>query len=429
MTSLLSSISGQFGKAIFLGTLFPVLIVAILNDVLTVPLLSFGAAWQTSLKDIAVGEDKWGAVFLVFIVLVVTGFLYNLNIPILRLYEGYPWKDSWLGGLWLDKKKQVYRHAHPLRLSLRYLRRQLQAVNPDDPLAAEMEIEQTRLARLINAEMPDAEDFVLPTRFGNVIRCFERYSDVAYGIDAIILWPRLVARIEPGFASTIDEAKTSVDFMINSSLLCALSAFAVSMVGLFREDAFSLPSLARWAWRTILFLLLAIAFYAFAIGRAQAWGEQVKSAFDLYRFDLLKALGYQQQPSSYFEEKVLWDRISTQLLYADSREEPLAYKGESTRVSASPWDAKLEIDKAVVATAIQGILEVRLTIKNKGNVAAKFVVLSETLPDGYKFIADSVRVTQGAVAITSPAPLELKLAAIAVAARITVSYAIRSMAA
>src|SRR2546427_8530481 len=122
MTSLLTSISGQFGKTVFLGTLFPVLIVAILNGVLTIPLLSFGPALQTQLKDVAIGEDKWGAIFLVFVVLVLTGFLYNLNIHIIRLYEGYAWKESWLGWLWMHRKKKVYRHAGPLRLSLRYLR-------------------------------------------------------------------------------------------------------------------------------------------------------------------------------------------------------------------------------------------------------------------------------------------------------------------
>jgi hypothetical protein len=429
MTSLLSSISGQFGKSVFLGALFPVLIVAILNGLVTLPLLPSAAALQIHLKDIATGGETWGALLMVFCVLVATGFLYNLNIPIIRLYEGYPWKESWLGQLWMFRKKKVFVHAGPLRLSLRYLRRQLQVANVNDPLAKELQSEQTRLARYINSEMPDRVDFVLPTRFGNVIRCFERYSDVAYGIDAIIAWPRLVAKIEPGFASTIDEAKTSVDFMINSSLLCTVSGIAVGMIGIFQQAPWSVESVTRWGWRSIFFLGLAVMFYSFAIGRAKAWGEQVKSAFDLYRFDLLKSLGYQQQPSTYFEEQTLWDRICVQLLYADSREKPLEYKSASTRVSASPAGVQLDIQRAMVATAMNGVSEVQVTIENKDSRPTHFVVLFETPSDGYKFILDSARVSQGNLTVTNVAPLELRVGVIAPGARITVSYAIRTAAA
>jgi hypothetical protein len=28
----------------------------------------------------------------------LTGLLYSFNVPIIRLFEGYPWKNSWVGG-------------------------------------------------------------------------------------------------------------------------------------------------------------------------------------------------------------------------------------------------------------------------------------------------------------------------------------------
>lgn len=429
MTSLLTSISGQFGRAVVLGILFPVLIVSILNDLITVPLLSFGPALQAQLSRIATGEDKWAAVFLIFVVVVVSGFLYNLNIPIIRLYEGYSWKESWLGQLWSWRKKKLFQRVGPLRLSLRYLRRQLRAVDPNNTLLQEMQVEQNDLGRFINSELPDREDLILPTRFGNVIRCFERYSDVAYGMDAIVLWPRLVAKIETGFASTIDEAKTSVDFMVNSSFLCGLSGLTVALIGLLTRLPWSFASVTHWAWRSALFLGLAIVFYAFAIGRAKAWGAQVKSAFDLYRSDLLKSLGYQQQPLTYFEEKALWRRISVQLLYADSREKPLPYKAAPTRVSASPIGIQLEINRKVVPAVVSGSLGVEITIENKDQAPTDFVVLSETIPDGYKFMADSVRVSVGDLALVNVAPPEMKLSGIAPSSRINVTYTMKSIAA
>ena len=35
--------------------------------------------------------------------LIITILLYSLNIPVIRLYEGYPWMDSWVGQ-WCRKR-------------------------------------------------------------------------------------------------------------------------------------------------------------------------------------------------------------------------------------------------------------------------------------------------------------------------------------
>jgi hypothetical protein len=114
MTSLLSSISGQFGKSIFLGAMFPVLIVAVLNSLLTVPLLPFADVSQKHIQQIATGKETWGAILLVFAVVFVTGVLYNLNIPIIRMYEGYPWQESWLGWLSMHRKKKIFADGMPV---------------------------------------------------------------------------------------------------------------------------------------------------------------------------------------------------------------------------------------------------------------------------------------------------------------------------
>src|SRR6266481_1635993 len=426
MTTLLTSISGQFGKMVALGTLFPVLIVSILNNVISVPLLPFAPAWQRQLSRIATGEDKWATVLPLFVVVVATGVLYNLNIPVIRLYEGYSWKESYLGQLWTRRKKERFRKAGPLRLAMRYLRRQLRNVKAQDALADKVQAAQTPLALYINSELPDREDLVLPTRLGNVIRCFERYSDVAYGMDAIVFWPRLVAKIEPGFASTIDEAKTSLDFMVNSSFLCIISGLGVAFSGLFARTPWSVESVIHWLWRSLFFFGLAVVFYTFAVGRAKAWGEQVKSAFDLYRLDLLKSLGYQQQPLTFFEEKSLWRRISVQLLYADSRERPLPYKTGPTRVTASPAGIQLDVSRQLTPSMVSGRVDVEITLENNDPQPADFVVLSEALPDGHRLMVDSVRVSVGTVTLINMAPLEMMIGSIAPKNRVTVTYAMKA---
>ena len=426
MTTLLTSISGQFGRMVVLGTLFPVLLVSILNELIVAPILPFGSAVQDQFRKIATGEDKWAAVSLVFIVLVITGILYNLNIPIIRIYEGYPWKGSYLGTLFAVRKKRRFRTFVPLRLAMRYLRRDLVTLEIGGPLRTSLQSEQNTLALYINSELPDREDLVLPTRLGNVIRCFERYSSVAYGMDAIVLWPRLVAKIDSTFASTIDETKTSLDFMVNSSFLCAISGGFVVMIGVLTRIPFSMSSVVYWLWRAFLFLGLSVVFYTFSIGRAKAWGEQVKSAFDLYRFDLLKMLGYQQQPATFFEEKALWQRISLQLLYADSRETPVPYKSAPTRVIAAPVGIQLEIKRRVTPAGVAGNVDVEITLENKDKKRpADMVRLSETIPDGFKFLLNTAHASAGSLSVSNLVPLEMVLDTIGPGTKVTVAYMLK----
>jgi hypothetical protein len=417
MSGLLSSISGQFGKMVVLGTLFPVLIVLILNIVIVAPVIPFAADVQAQLRRVAVGEDKWAAIVLLFVVVVLTGFLYNLNISIIRLYEGYPWQNSWVGRLLAWRNKKRFSEATSLRIAIRYLRRELGKRDVNDPLRISLASRQTALAEFVNSELPEQEEYVLPTRLGNIIRSFERYSYVAYGMDAIVFWPRLIARIDPAFASSVDSAKMSMDFMLNSSLLSALSCLTVIVVGLSTQT-----STAPWIWRAVLFLALAVIFYYASIGRAAAWGMEVKAAFDLYRFDLLKALGYQQQPSTFFEEQALWQRLSVQLLYADARERPVPYKPAPTRVIASPAGVRLDVSRKLSPGPISGHVAVEIRIENKDTRSASAVTLVDTPPDGFKCVLQSASVSQGPMRVSNLNPVELALDQIAPGTAVTVQY-------
>src|ERR1700674_1828854 len=115
MGNLLFAISGKFAKMIVLGTMFPVVIISVLNMLLVAPLLPLPASLPSLLQKIAVGDEKWPAVVLSFVVFVITGLLYDLNTPIIQLYEGYPWQGSWIGkGL---RRLEKRRFAKALRLS------------------------------------------------------------------------------------------------------------------------------------------------------------------------------------------------------------------------------------------------------------------------------------------------------------------------
>lgn len=429
MGTLLSAISGQFAKMLILGTLFPVVILSALNILLIAPLLPQTAFLPGLVSRIAVGDDKWQAVLFTLVVFVLSGLLYDLNIPIIRIYEGYPWQKSFLGrGLGYLQKRRLQR-ARKLSCQAKKLRDELAQPNQDASLVSDVRASKNDLDLFLATQLPDEESYLLPTRLGNVIRCFERYASLAYGMDAIVFWPRLVSKIDPGFASTIDEAKTNFDFMLNLSFLSALTSLAAVTIGLAMpvplEWSYQLP----WLWRAFFFVVLAVLFYQFAINRAQAWGVQVRAAFDLYRLDLLKALGYQQKPLTYQEERAIWFKLSSEIQYADERILPLPYDDPVTRIIPYPTDITITAERQYSPQAPNLRIPVSISLTNSDNTRpVSALTLIDSLPDGYAYVPDSVTVSSGGVTVRRLAPLELFLGPIERGGGLTIGYEIKPAA-
>jgi hypothetical protein len=446
MGSLLSAISGQFAKVLILGSLFPVIIVSVLYIALLAPLLPATAFLPALTAKIAEGNATWPAVVFTLVVFVLTGLLYNLNIPIIRIYEGYPWINTFTGrGLCFLEKRRLTKawdlaggptqpngKVYELIDTLTAAKEQAVGQNDGaaaqkyDELIANAEERQSSLNLFLSTELPYSEEFVLPTRLGNVIRSFELYSWQAYGMDAIVFWPRLVSKIDPGFASTVDEAKTTFDFMLNLSFLCSMCGFAAIAIGLARPAPLQCNFVYPWLWRAALFLLMSVIFYRFAINRARAWGIQVMAAFDLYRLDLLKALGYGQKPLTYPEEKAIWSTLSAQIQYPDDRSAPLPYVDPLTRVIPEPGDISCSVRRELQPSEPNLRIPVSLEVTNLDTlrpITALSVI--DTLPDGYAYVPDSVTVSAGAVVVCRFAPLELKLDQLAAGANVIIRYRVK----
>lgn len=78
---------------------------------------------------------------------------------------------------------------------------------------------------------------------------------------------------------------------------------------------------------------------------------------------------------------------------------------------------------------VSGSLGVEITIENKDQRSTDFVVLFETIPDGYKFMPDSARASAGDLTVANIAPPEMKVGVIALKGRISVRYTMKSIAA
>ena len=69
----------------------------------------------------------------------------------------------------------------------------------------------------------------------------------------------------------------------------------------------------QW-WIVLLFIGLGTVAPLRATSSAREWGDFVKAAFDVYRFNLLESLGM-DLPKNREEEKILWTKYSQAIIY------------------------------------------------------------------------------------------------------------------
>lgn len=249
-------------------SLFPALFFVGLNQLFIVPHFRF-----LRLVNELTSRDLTDQVFVGGVLAILLGYTINaIEVPVTRLYEGYPWRYSWLGqfltGWQLGCRK-----------------------------------EQTEaLSQKNSYSLPD-DARVLPTALGNVIASFEAYPENRYRMNGIIFWPRLFPiLVKHEFAPYIAEHRSTLDFLLNTSLL--MGVFGAECILL---RILFLPNINGIL--PLMSLIAAFVFYQAAISSACAWGEMFCTAFDLYRYQLAKALGL--EPAKTFnDERCMWNNLS-----------------------------------------------------------------------------------------------------------------------
>lgn len=424
MTGIFSSISGHFGKALILGAFFPAALFVLLNAVLLDPFVPDGWAPLAALRGVG---PEWKTLAALGGSVLLAGLLYNLNTPIVRFYEGYPWKDSCIGGALTRSERARYREARVCWAGLRVLVDEIRAGNPHDPRLTGLDVLRGRLGQLVNGAFPLAESSVLPTRLGNTIRSFEDYPGRQYGMSAIALWPRLAAVLDDGYAAGVEDAKTSFDFTVNISVLSAASAAVLLFVGLASPGVLA-TGWAAWIAEVAGLTLAAVVFYRGAIGRAAAWGATVRGAFDLYRGPLLRQMGFAQQPAGLVEERALWGAISRQIVYGDPPPHlgsPLLYGERGSYVRARPAGVGLTLAKGVESASATEAT-VLLRVRNLDPVRdATQVVVTDTLPPGHAYLWGSARRTGGTVGVSGTDPYRFELGTLGPGEEAVLAYTTR----
>jgi len=151
---------------------------------------------------------------------------------------------------------------------------------------------------------PSDADDVMPTRLGNILKTAETHPRDLYGIEAVIIWPRLLRVVTAEVLAELANARQGIEHSLVISLLASVfggvSALVLPWTGvsMYFVATVAAPS----------FVVAGLAYRA-SLGAAIGYAEIVKSVFDIYRADLLILLGA-QAPATNNGERLLWQQLS-----------------------------------------------------------------------------------------------------------------------
>lgn len=278
-----------FGRNFAMGYFLPTVVFIVVSlEYLLSPVL-FPELLPMLQADLLVGVTVIGLIsWLVGVCLLVT------NREILRLFEGYGRFNP--AALLLSTQKKRFRKLHEDISKLNKEYRACQAEGRELPRARKKQ--RGKFMREAAERYPDAEHWVLATSFGNIIRAFEVYPRVMYGLESIQGWNRLTAILPEDYRKLVDNAKAQVDFGVNIALLSGVFVFGYLAIAIYTAQI-----VAPW----IVVLVAAIAWMAYsrAKGCALEWGELVKASFDTFLPELYAKLGLPQSDTRDHERQIL----------------------------------------------------------------------------------------------------------------------------
>lgn len=237
--------------------------------------VDFSRAWRTASHLSGV------QVLLIVLAIALTAVLMQpLQLTMVRVLEGgFP---RWLGS-GLAREAQIRRkHALEKKIQVKIN----EAVRLDDPADADKRNTAIQEAGAMSARLrsrfPIPDYLVRGTALGNALAAMEDSAGAAYGLDAVVTWPRLYPVLGDKVRAVVDDLRDGFDAAARLGATGALTAVA---------------AVALLAWHSGLLTLLALVplalgvlAYLGAVQAAVAYGAAMQVAFDLHRFDLLRAL-------------------------------------------------------------------------------------------------------------------------------------------
>ncbi|MFZ5857700.1 MAG: hypothetical protein ACOYZ6_12780 [Chloroflexota bacterium] len=301
------------------------------------------------------GENNIG--WAIFLVAVIIGFtLSSLNTYIYKLYEGYVLYKylPLLRSREINRARDFRSKRDSINKKIHQLERRIDLWN-ETQMPPRSEKEMRRLKNQIQVlkaerntisvnydqQYPPNENLVLPSRFGNILRASETYPRIRWGIDAVTMWPRLIYAVSIApkgeeYLAKVDISNDQCSFLLNSSLLSGLFSGLALLVSVYQavmlhlrnqgigELLYFIPvSNTTLIYQQRIFIYLAISimalvvfwfFYTASLYNVTQYGDLIRSTYDLFHLNLLKALHLDELhpdelPKDTVEEKEIWQRV------------------------------------------------------------------------------------------------------------------------
>jgi len=143
-----------------------------------------------------------------------------------------------------------------------------------------------------------------PTRFGNTLTAAEEHAYNMLKLDSVLWWPRLFPLLPENFREQVNTALVPVVGLLN---LCT----ALILLATFGSGFIFWTDQRWWLFGLILpgGLVLARFCYIAAIHAAVSYGNLIRTAFDLYRHNILKQMGI-FVPTNVDDEVYLWRALN-----------------------------------------------------------------------------------------------------------------------
>ncbi|MFJ9718496.1 hypothetical protein ACIRPQ_21530 [Streptomyces sp. NPDC101213] len=232
--------------------------------------LSMRRAWRT-----AAGLGAGEIVLIAAGITVVAVVFQPLQLAMVRLLQG-GWPDALGAGL--CRARQRRRKARLERRTV--LPPAMGDATPTEVTAAAVQRAGAAAARL-RRRYPLPDHLVRPTALGNVLTAAFDTAGRDHGWDAAVAWPRLYLVLGDRSRAFVDDSRDSLDGAVRLAVTGGATALTAAV----------LLCSSGW-WLALALIPLAVAHLAYhgAVQAAVAYGDVVHTAFDLHRFDLLRAL-------------------------------------------------------------------------------------------------------------------------------------------
>jgi hypothetical protein len=170
--------------------------------------------------------------------------------------------------------------------------------------------------REIYARYPLSRKQVMATRLGNILRASERYPYDRYGANALLVWPRLYPLLPDNVIASAAQARESLEFLL---VLSALATAFGTLSGIY----LLVMTAPVWLFLLCVWGALAVAILAYrsSLGAALLYAEVLRSAFDLYRLDVLTNMRL-PAPTGASAERERWTEVTNLLLRNERLPQP-----------------------------------------------------------------------------------------------------------